>query len=781
MVSPGSSMKLCVIGIFACLQGVAIADGDNGPALTVRWGRSPKYLAIDQKILKEIGATHVWYCATTGNKPDLQTQFLEQIQEAKAAGYVIQTEVGPRVPEEKSLELGAQNPSWRVERFEITDPAKAGSEELVIDLRAWAMARIGTAKPKNKSKTAFDFNTRPDRFWRVLDRTAGEIVPASDWKFADEKVTLKSKPDHSYSVIFLPGAVAAGVDETLPEVRPICMDSVQRAIDAGGDILRGIHLAYTSHSGAKPANDWYSYGATTSLRQIDAFEKQTGKSFDPMWFLPDGIRYTSDDPPLQGYLDWMAFTMANAEDLAKAYTDHAHAAGRTVKFFWGDGWIGIEPYAGSVDRAGYDGLDLPTNGAMDIRRLMDFSGKATRIARVWVHGNSSEDSINGVWLKAKKAALLRFPDGLTVADSNLNMDLTESPELRKTVKGVFEEFRGLHKHLNSAVAYDGLLNLYVLNAWGEIRSWPRAPYSTNPSQRIFDALVDLPIRTRFISLTEIEMNGIPADADVILNVGEAGSSWSGGSYWSEKSAGLIRDFVRRGGGFVGVDAPAVKDGKCLLQDVLGIKYVGPADELAGLGIFNVGDAARKYIDISKRAAKTEILSGTPMTLDGKFGGGLEKGRRSSVTTTSRVTLDGAELVAGSPEGAMASEHHFDKGLAVYLSGYEAGSPQFNEFVKRLIYAASGKMDVFTRLDSPTPGGHVYYYPESRLLVIYNSGSPDGRVTVKAGLLDQAFKFQLDPVFGATVPLDLQPGELRSGKTFDVPSGTAQIYRFPPRH
>ena len=50
-------------------------------------------------------------------------------------------------------------------------------------------------------------NTRDDikRWWEVIDRTTGEIVPTDKWDYREEtgKFTLAAVPFHEYTVSFL--------------------------------------------------------------------------------------------------------------------------------------------------------------------------------------------------------------------------------------------------------------------------------------------------------------------------------------------------------------------------------------------------------------------------------------------------------------------------------------------------------------------------------------------------------------------------------------------------
>ena len=50
-------------------------------------------------------------------------------------------------------------------------------------------------------------NSRDDirRWWEVIDRSTGEVVPVSDWSYNEEKgeVSIKTVPFHDYTVSFL--------------------------------------------------------------------------------------------------------------------------------------------------------------------------------------------------------------------------------------------------------------------------------------------------------------------------------------------------------------------------------------------------------------------------------------------------------------------------------------------------------------------------------------------------------------------------------------------------
>lgn len=752
----------------AFFVGASASDVDE-PMLTVRWGRAKKYrYNIDQELLRQIGVNQFWYVPF-----DLsEEKCVQEIAALQAGGFPVQVRWAPELTEETHRELASLHPTWRLERFEITEPVLANSEVLEISLAEWAA--------KQEEPGIYSFDTQPKRLWRVVDQTDRQTIPQEDWTVEEEVVRIKSKEGHLYSVIFLPGSSRGEVDLTLSDIRAQVMAPIDESLATGARRLRAIVVAYVSHLGARPAYDWYSYIATTSIANIDEFERSTGKTFDPMWFFPKGFRYTADDPPVQGYLDWMTYIRKRIESLARDCTDKVHQSegDRFTRFFWGDGWIGIEPYCGALERAGYDEIAMPANEASDVRRVMDFDDPAERIIRLWKHTDDDSAEFSKVWKKLKRAALLKFPDGLTLADKALEIPLMENDAVRADIQGLCQEFRTYHDLINGEEAYEDLLNLYVINAWGHIRAWPRAPFSVNPSQQIMEALTDLPVRIQFISLRDIEQSGIPADADVILNAGEPGSSWSGGEAWSDEAAEKIRGFVDEGGGFFGVDAPAVKGDQCLLEDVLGLDYLWPASETARMGLFNPRDPARRFKDLSGRDLEDRqslsLDSNVPMFQD------LSKFPASNIDLNVGFGLNGAACLGGDCSDGMApmvSVNQFGEGQAVYLSGYASDNPVFDELVKRLLYLASGRESVFAALDCPTPGGYVYYYPEKKLLIVYNEEAEGNSLLVRASVLQQhAGTLKLNPVLGVEEDVvSINSDQLAQGVRFNVPQGEAGVF------
>ena len=143
-----------------------------------------------------------------------------------------------------------------------------------------------------------------------------------------------------------------------------------------------------------------------------------------------------------------------------------------------------------------------------------------------------------------------------------------------------DEFRTLYSHVNQQVPHN-LLKVGVINSWGELRRWGthlvhhaiwyKQIYSYTG---VMEALSGFPFDVRFISFDDIRKDpSILADMDVVMNIGSAYTSFSGGAEFDETIITALRRYVDQGGGFIGVGEPTAinRNGKYFtLYDVLGV-------------------------------------------------------------------------------------------------------------------------------------------------------------------------------------------------------------------
>lgn len=162
-----------------------------------------------------------------------------------------------------------------------------------------------------------------------------------------------------------------------------------------------------------------------------------------------------------------------------------------------------------------------------------------------------------------RRAILRKPIDRIGYGGYLKLAL-DFPEFLDYVESVCNEFRELYENAKGATPYC-VKKVAVLNSWGKIRSWGchmvhHALYQKqNYSYAgIIEALSGAPFDVKFISFDDIlKDKDILKDIDVIINVGDGDTAHTGGAVWENAViSAAIREFVYRGGGFIGVGEPA---------------------------------------------------------------------------------------------------------------------------------------------------------------------------------------------------------------------------------
>ncbi|MFW6456746.1 MAG: hypothetical protein ACOC0A_00480, partial [Planctomycetota bacterium] len=157
-----------------------------------------------------------------------------------------------------------------------------------------------------------------------------------------------------------------------------------------------------------------------------------------------------------------------------------------------------------------------------------------------------------------------------------------------------------------------------------------------------------------------------------------------------------------------------------------------------------------------------------------------------------------EVLAGGEDEdgrkALASIHSHGDGKAGYITGNGTwmlgGNVPYEEFLKRMIYEVAEKpgTDLMQELDSPTPGGHVYFYPEVDVLIVYNRVAESREIYVHAGAVGEHYggEVVLRPLYhgGEQEPalidsLTCTLSDLKQGIRLDVPEQGYKIYKLFP--
>ena len=168
-------------------------------------------------------------------------------------------------------------------------------------------------------------NTRDDitRWWEVMDRTTGEVVPTDRWHYAGGAVTIHSEPFHDYTVAFLAyliwdpvhmyNAVTNGwtnfehqitFDVRQPKTHKYTMERLRRFI-AEHPYVNVIRYTTFFHQFTLVFDelrrekyvDWYGYSASVSPYILEQFEREVGYKFRPEYIVDQGYYKTSTAYP----------------------------------------------------------------------------------------------------------------------------------------------------------------------------------------------------------------------------------------------------------------------------------------------------------------------------------------------------------------------------------------------------------------------------------------------------------------------------------------------------
>ena len=555
-------------------------------------------------------------------------------------------------------------------------------------------------------KEQFRPNTKDDikKLWEVIDRTTGETVDPSDWDFdyKDETVIVRNaKSFHEYTVSFLVYQIwdptqmynhltndwgdkphEMPYDGRHPETFEHMKNYLQKWIDENPeiDVVRfttffyHFTLIYNEQAKEKFV-DWFGYSSSLSKQCLDEFEKEKGYRLRAEDIIDEGYYNSPFRIPTKEYLDFVDFQSKFVATHAKEFVDIAHNAKKEAMMFLGDNWIGTEPYGKYFESIGLDAVVGSVGNGTTMRMISDIPGVKYTEGRflpyffpdVFREGGDPVGEARENWTQARRA-ILRKPLDRIGYGGYLGLAL-KFPEFVDEVEKICEEFRTIHENTKKAKAHTAPFKVAVLNCWGKLRSWQTNQVAHALWYKeiysyvgVIECLSGMPVDVEFINFEDIR-NGIPSDIGVIINAGDAMTSWSGGENWiDEEIITNLRQWIYEGGGFIGVGEPTAyqKQGKLFqLFDVLGVDR----DLTYGLSY-------RKYHELSEKHFITEEIK------DGfNFGEGKEGIFKKR---------DSVEILSIHKGDISLSTNTYGKGRAVYMSGLPY-TPENCRLLLRAIY------------------------------------------------------------------------------------------------
>ncbi|MDD7384141.1 MAG: 1,3-beta-galactosyl-N-acetylhexosamine phosphorylase [Actinomycetaceae bacterium] len=512
--------------------------------------------------------------------------------------------------------------------------------------------------------------------------------------------------------------------------------------------------------------DWFGYSAAVSLPALEDFAAAYGYELTPEDFVDAGYYNSPFRTPSAHYKDWIDYTSRQVASKAKVLVDKAHTAGKEAMMFLGDNWIGTEPYGEYFPSIGLDAVVGSVGNACTCRMISDIPGVRYTEGRflpyffpdVFREGGDPVREANNSWMTARRA-IIRKPLDRMGYGGYLSLAVAHHDFIDR-VEEIVNEFRSLHDKPAGELPINSRIRVGIVNAWGKLRTWQTHMVSHAlwfkeiwAYQGVIESLAGLPFDVQFLSFDDITPR-VPADIDVLINAGSAGSAFSGGDAWlDERLQQSVREFVARGGGFIGVGEPTAVDTASALHtgttfalsDVLGV------DQERGWGL-----ATDRYPTLTPGhfvTADVDELSGqiSPGTaarvLEQRFGADFDPGETvAGIYSTGVHTQE----LARERSGVTLAAHQFGKGRSVYASGL-VYSPENSRLLHRAIYWASGNenqwSDTWVSSDARV---ETAYYPSANLVLAANSS--DQELTVQLRHFDTELNVTVAPNGLTWVPL-----------------------------
>ena len=532
-------------------------------------------------------------------------------------------------------------------------------------------------------------NTRDDiaRWWEVIDRTSGDVLPPELWRCEDGCVIIdEPKPYHEYTVSFLCYLIWDPVhmynavvndwkdvehqitfDVRQPKTHAFTMQRLRKFIEEHPyvDVIRyttffhQFTLVFDALKREKYV-DWYGYSASVSPYILEQFEREVGYRFRPEFIIDQGYFNNQYRVPSREFKDFQAFQRREVAALAKEMVDITHEYGKEAMMFLGDHWIGTEPFMPEFATIGLDAVVGSVGNGSTLRLISDIPGVRYTEGRflpyffpdTFHEGGDPVREAKENWVTARRA-ILRKPIDRIGYGGYLKL-ACEFPAFLDYVQSVCDEFRQLYENIRGATPYC-VKTVAVLNCWGKMRAWGchmvhHALYQKqNYSYAgVIEALSGAPFDVRFISFDDIlsdphALEGI----DVVLNIGDGDTAHTGGAYWENPAvSAAVRGFIARGGGFIGVGQPS------------GHAYQGHYFQLAGaLGVERETGFTLGYDKYNWEEAPEHFIT-ADCTKPIDFGEG-QKGI---------YALAGATVLCQREKEVQLAVNTCGKGRAVYISG-----------------------------------------------------------------------------------------------------------------
>ena len=641
------------------------------------------------------------------------TDFPEALKDADAEIY------STYYTTRKDNEWAKANPEEIQQMYLMTPFYTADSESLSIEIM------------KGLYPDMLSPNTRDDikRWWEVVDRTTGKVVPTDEWDYNEEegKVTIKAVPFHEYTVSFLAYIMWDPVhmynavtndwkdvehqitfDVRQPKTHEYTLKRLRKFIEDHPyvNVLRfttffhQFTLVFDELAREKYV-DWYGYSASVSPYILKQFEEEVGYPFRAEYIIDQGYYNNQYRVPSKEFQDFQAFQRREVAKIVKEMTEITHECGKKAMMFLGDHWIGTEPFMEEFKTLGIDAVVGSVGNGSTLRLISDIEGVKYTEGRLLPYFfpdvfNENGDPVKEAkynWVTARRA-ILRKPIDRIGYGGYLKLAL-QFPEFLDYVEQVCNEFRTLYANVKGTTPYC-VKKVAVLNCWGKMRAWGchmvhHALYQKqNYSYAgIIESLSGAPFDVVFINFQDILDNpAILDDIDVIINVGDADTAHTGGEWWENpKIIEAIRGFVYNGGGIIGVGEPS------------GHQYQGHFFQLAN--VFGVEEETGFTLGYDKYNWDEHEHFILEDSEEVDFGEGKKN----------IYALPSATILVQKEKEVQMAVNEFGKGRAVYISGLPYSFENSRVLYRAVLWSTHSE-DELNRWFSTNYNVDVHAYPPS---------------------------------------------------------------------
>ncbi len=672
------------------------------------------------------------------------TDFPEALKDADAEIY------STYYTTRKDNEWAKANPEEIQQMYLMTPFYTADSESLSIEIM------------KGLYPDMLSPNTRDDikRWWEVVDRTTGKVVPTDEWDYNEEegKVTIKAVPFHEYTVSFLAYIMWDPVhmynavtndwkdvehqitfDVRQPKTHEYTLKRLRKFIEDHPyvNVLRfttffhQFTLVFDELAREKYV-DWYGYSASVSPYILKQFEEEVGYPFRAEYIIDQGYYNNQYRVPSKESQDFQAFQRREVAKIVKEMTEITHECGKKAMMFLGDHWIGTEPFMEEFKTLGIDAVVGSVGNGSTLRLISDIEGVKYTEGRLLPYFfpdvfNENGDPVKEAkynWVTARRA-ILRKPIDRIGYGGYLKLAL-QFPEFLDYVEQVCNEFRTLYANVKGTTPYC-VKKVAVLNCWGKMRAWGchmvhHALYQKqNYSYAgIIESLSGAPFDVVFINFQDILDNpAILDDIDVIINVGDADTAHTGGEWWENpKIIEAIRGFVYNGGGIIGVGEPS------------GHQYQGHFFQLAN--VFGVEEETGFTLGYDKYNWDEHEHFILEDSEEVDFGEGKKN----------IYALPSATILVQKEKEVQMAVNEFGKGRAVYISGLPYSFENSRVLYRAVLWSTHSE-DELNRWFSTNYNVDVHAYPKNNKYCVVNNTDEPQQTTIYRGD-GSSFELALEP-------------------------------------